>query len=139
VSERAVKNQGFEQDRTATAIENVIDAQEYGRDPDPTDLVVADLAVAGFESPHPCVSDQPPLEGDQREYSSTAIYSLEPPPTTLKARRHGAVEAGLCESRAEPAVVVDDDAKIFRRTRNNRGPFTHTQLPLNRQRLHRGL
>ena len=42
----------------------------------------------------------------------------------------GAVEVGLCERRAEPAIAVDDDIAIFGRTRNNRGPFTHTQLPL---------
>ena len=48
----------------------------------------------------------------------------------------GAVEVGLCERRAEPAIVVDDDVIIFGRTRNNRGPFTHTQLPLYGQRLY---
>ena len=34
----------------------------------------------------------------------------------------GAVEIGLCERRAEPAVVVYDNVIILGRTRNNRGP-----------------
>src|SRR6476469_6416414 len=41
----------------------------------------------------------------------------------------GAVEVGLRECRSEPAKMIDDNIKIFRRRRNNRGPFTHTQLP----------
>src|SRR4029079_17460914 len=49
----------------------------------------------------------------------------------------GAVEIGLGERRAEPAVVIDDDVAVLGRPRNNRGPFTHTQqLPLYGQSLH---
>ena len=36
----------------------------------------------------------------------------------------GAVEVGLRERGAEPAIVIDDDIIIFRCSRNNRGPFT---------------
>ena len=35
-----------------------------------------------------------------------------------------ATKIGLCERRAKPAIVVDDDVVILGRTRNNRGPFT---------------
>jgi hypothetical protein len=42
----------------------------------------------------------------------------------------GAVEIGLRERRTEPAIAVDDDIEVFGRTRNNRGPITHRQLPL---------
>jgi hypothetical protein len=41
----------------------------------------------------------------------------------------GAVEVGLCEGDTVPAIAVHDNVIIFRRSRNNRGPFTHTQLP----------
>ena len=40
----------------------------------------------------------------------------------------GAVEVGLGERGAEPAVMIDDDVIILGRSRNNRGPITHTQL-----------
>ena len=47
----------------------------------------------------------------------------------------GPVEISFRERGAEPAVIIDDDVIILGRTRNNRGPFTHTQLPLYGQSL----
>src|SRR6478736_3615831 len=50
-------------------------------------------------------------------------------PADVPRRKH--LDAGM--------HVVDDDIVIFGRTRNNRRPFTHTQLPLYDQWLHRRL
>ena len=48
----------------------------------------------------------------------------------------GAVEVGLRKRGAKPAKIIDDEVIVFGRSRNNRGPFTHTQLQLYGQRLH---
>jgi hypothetical protein len=41
-----------------------------------------------------------------------------------------AAKISLRERRAKPAKIIDDEVIVFGRTRNNRGPVTHTQLPL---------